>query len=148
MEKYFYPLDSLLDWNRIYGRRGFYQFQCVVPNDNALAITEILDEISRAGQGSFLSVLKTMSNILSPGLISFPRAGVTLALDFPNRGRKTLTLLEKLEAIIVEAEGAIYPAKDAVMSATTFRHCFPKLDKFASYVDPKFSSSFWRRVNP
>ena len=146
--KYFYPLDSLLDWNRIYGRRGFYQFQCVVPFESATAISDLLDEISRSGQGSFLSVLKTMGDSLSPGLISFPRPGVTLALDFPNRGSKTLSLLERLEAMVVEAGGAIYPAKDAVMSATTFRHCFPALDKFSNYIDPEFSSSFWRRVNP
>ena len=146
--KYFYPLDSLMDWNRIYGRPGFYQFQCVVPIDNASAITDMLDEISRSGQGSFLSVLKTMGDILSPGLISFPRPGVTLALDFPNRGAKTVSLLENLEAMVVEAGGAIYPAKDAVMSAKTFRQCFPALDKFSYYIDPKFSSSFWRRVNP
>ena len=118
------------------------------PFDNASAITNMLDEISRSGQGSFLSVLKTMGDILSPGLISFPRPGVTLALDFPNRGAKTVSLLENLEAMVVEAGGAIYPAKDAVMSAKTFRQCFPGLDKFSYYIDPKFSSSFWRRVNP
>lgn len=145
--KFFYPLDALLNWNRIYGRRGFYQFQCVVPFDNSQAITDILGEISRSGQGSFLSVLKTMGDIQSPGMISFPRAGVTLALDFPNLGSKTTRLLNALENRVVEANGAIYPAKDAVMSGAGFRQCYPRFEEFSKYVDPLFSSGFWRRVN-
>lgn len=145
--QYFYPLDSLLNWNRIYGRRGFYQFQCVVPLENSTVIADILGEISRSGQGSFLSVLKTMGDVLSPGMISFPRPGVTLALDFPNRQTKTTDLLGRLESMVVEADGAIYPAKDAVMSGATFRHCYPRHEEFSRYIDPKFSSGFWRRVS-
>lgn len=145
--QYFYPLDSLLNWNRIYGRRGFYQFQCVVPLDNSQVIADVLGEISQSGQGSFLSVLKTMGDILSPGMISFPRPGVTLALDFPNRQAKTLALLSKLESMVVEAGGAIYPAKDAVMSGATFRQCYLRYEEFSKYIDPRFSSGFWRRVN-
>ena len=145
-QKYFYPLDSLSNWNRIYGRRGFYQFQCVVPFANQSAIADILNHISAAGQGSFLSVLKTMGERKSPGLMSFCRPGVTLALDFPNSGSKTLKLLSELESIVVEADGAIYPAKDAVMTADTFRRCFPAIDVFKAHVDSAYSSGFWRRV--
>lgn len=145
--QYFYPLDSLLNWNRIYGRNGFYQFQCVVPFDKQHAITDMLGEISQSGQGSFLSVLKTMGDIQSPGMISFPRAGVTLALDFPNHGDKTTRLLSRLEQVAVEAGGAIYPAKDAVMSGANFRQCYPRFEEFSKYVDPLFSSGFWRRVS-
>lgn len=146
-QKFFYPLDSLLNWNRIYGRRGFYQFQCVVPFSNQSAIAEILKRISTSGQGSFLSVLKTMGDIGSPGMMSFCRPGVTLALDFPNAGNKTRTLLSDLESIVVEANGAIYPAKDAVMSAETFHHSYPAIDEFKQYVDDAYSSGFWRRVS-
>jgi hypothetical protein len=145
-QKYFYPLDSLSNWNRIYGRRGFYQFQCVVPFANQAAIADILNHISASGQGSFLSVLKTMGERKSPGLMSFCRPGVTLALDFPNSGSKTLKLLSELESIVVEADGAIYPAKDAVMTADTFRCCFPAVDVFKAHVDSAYSSGFWRRV--
>lgn len=146
--KFFYPLDSLLEWNRIYGRRGFYQFQCVVPFNNASVITELLSMIRSANQGSFLSVLKTMGDKASPGLMSFCRPGVTLALDFPNGGKKTIGLLRALESIVSEADGAIYPAKDAVMSDTSFRQYYPSVEEFLSFTDPAFSSSFWRRVKP
>jgi FAD/FMN-containing dehydrogenase len=146
-QKYFYPLDSLRNWNRIYGRRGFFQFQCVVPYANQQAIADILGQISASGQGSFLSVLKTMGETKSPGMMSFCRPGVTLALDFPNGGKKTRRLLSDLESIVVEADGAIYPAKDAVMSADTFRQCYPALEEFKQYVDDAYSSGFWRRVN-
>jgi len=144
--KFFYPLDSLLNWNRIYGRKGFYQFQCVVPFDNASVLTEVLTKISKDKQGSFLSVLKTMGSISSPAMLSFCRPGVTLALDFPNRGRRTRKLLATLEKMTMEAGGAIYPAKDAVMSADTFVQSFPGLSDFTRFIDPAYTSSFWQRV--
>ena len=119
----------------------------MVPFARQYAIADILGQISSSGQGSFLSVLKTMGDIKSPGMMSFCRPGVTLALDFPNGGKKTRQLLSNLESIVVEVEGAIYPAKDAVMSADTFRHCYPALEEFRQYVDDSYSSGFWRRVN-
>ncbi len=145
--KFFYPLDSLLNWNRIYGRKGFYQFQCVVPQENTEILTEAFARISAANQGSFLSVLKTMGTITSPALLSFCRPGVTLAIDFPNRGNKTRQLLLALEELVMQAGGAIYPAKDATMSAATFEKSFPKLAEYTQFVDPAFTSSFWQRVN-
>jgi hypothetical protein len=98
-----------------------------------------------AGEASFLSVLKVFGDRPSPGMMSFPRPGVTLALDFPARP-STLDLLERLDHIVVAAGGAVYPAKDARMSPSTFAASFPRVEEFARHVDPAFSSSFWRRV--
>lgn len=142
---FFYPLDAIHRWNRLYGKRGLLQWQCVVPTDSQ-AIRRILEDISRSGEGSFLAVLKTFGNVRSPGLLSFPRPGVTLALDFPNRGTPTFALLDRLDAIVREHLGALYPAKDARMSPETFRAGFPNWEKLAALADPRFSSSFWRRV--
>jgi hypothetical protein len=79
-------------------------------------------------------------------MLSFPRPGITLAIDFANRGPSTLALLEELDGVVGEAGGAVYPAKDARMSAASFRRFFPGWQSFAPHVDPRFSSSFWRRV--
>jgi len=147
-DPFFYPLDKIGHWNRMYGKRGFFQYQCVIPGDNAQhAMTQILQTIADSGQGSFLSVLKMFGNIASPGMLSFPRPGVTLALDFANKGRKTLDLLERLDGITVANDGAVYPAKDARMSADAFQHYYPQWDEFQQHIDPAFSSSFWRRVS-
>lgn len=142
---FFYPLDVVGRWNRLYGTRGLLQWQCVVPSDSQ-AIRRILEDISRSGEGSFLAVLKTFGDVRSPGLLSFPRPGVTLALDFPNRGPRTFALLDRLDGIVREHAGALYPAKDARMSGVTFRAGFPGWEKLAALADPRFSSSFWRRV--
>jgi hypothetical protein len=112
----------------------------------AAALPEMLRLIARSRQGSFLVVLKQFGNLPSLGLLSFPRPGVTLALDFPNRGPPTLQLLEMLDTITRAAGGAVYPAKDARMSARSFQQYFPAWKQFEDYIDPKFSSSFWRRV--
>jgi FAD/FMN-containing dehydrogenase len=144
---YLYPLDRILEWNRVYGPRGFFQYQCVLPPAEApAALAEILQQIARSGQGSFLSVLKQFGDMQSLGMLSFPRPGVTFALDFPNRGASTLALLDCLDDITRGARGAVYPAKDARMSPAAFREYFPAWERFQGYVDPKFSSSFWRRV--
>ena len=146
-QPYFYPLDGIRHWNRAYGPTGFLQYQCVVPHADARAsITELLERIAAAGAGSFLSVLKVFGDVPSPGLMSFPRPGVTLALDFPNRGRPTFELLDALDGVVMAAGGGVYPAKDARMSGAAFRQYFPEWRHFSSYVDPGVSSSFWRRV--
>lgn len=145
---YFYPLDGLLDWNRIYGRRGFFQYQCVLPHAASReGISELLRRIGASGQGSFLAVLKTFGSRPSLGMLSFPRPGATLALDFPNRGEPTQRLFRELDAVVRDAGGALYPAKDARMSAEMFRAGYPQWEIFSKFVDPNFSSSFWRRVN-
>jgi len=146
-EKHLYPLDALLDWNRMYGPKGFYQYQSVVPRAAGLDATALmLEEIRRSGSGSFLAVLKVFGGTRPTGMLSFPRAGVTLALDFPNQGEKTLRLFERLDAIVLEAGGALYPAKDARMSAGMFEAGFPRLSEFLPLRDPGMSSGFSRRV--
>lgn len=146
-DPFFYPLDKIAHWNRLYGKRGFMQYQCVIPPQHAHdAMHEILQTIAASGQGSFLSVLKEFGDIASPGLLSFPRPGVTLALDFSNKGESTLQLLEQLDKITREAHGAVYPAKDARMSSESFTHYFPHWQQFSQYIDPHFRSDFWKRV--
>ena len=146
---YFYPLDAIQNWNRIYGRRGFYQYQCVIPPDQAEAATAaLLDTIAKRGEGSFLAVLKTFGHKPSLGMLSFPRPGTTLALDFPNRGEMTRKLFEALDAIVLEAGGTLYPGKDARMPASLFQAGYPQWEAFSEYVDPNFSSRFWQRVTP
>jgi L-gulonolactone oxidase len=141
---FFHPLDSLGRWNRLYGRRGFLQHQSVVPDREA--VRALLALASASGEGSFLSVLKTFGDLPSPGMLSFPRPGWTLALDLPFRGEKTLEFLDQMDAVVRTHGGAVYPAKDARMSAETFRHGFPRAEEFAAHVDPGFASRFWERV--
>lgn len=146
-DPFFYPLDKIAQWNRMYGAKGFFQYQCVIPTAHAdEAMPRMLQTIAQSGQASFLSVLKVFGDVPSPGMLSFPRPGVTLALDFANRGDKTRALLAQLDAITLAAGGAVYPAKDACMSAQHFQQYYPQWAQFAEYIDPAFSSSFWRRV--
>lgn len=146
---FFYPLDAIRNWNRAYGRAGFYQYQCVVPTSAAdAAVPAMLGEIARSGQGSCLAVLKTFGDRPSPGMLSFPAEGTTLALDFPNRKAETHRLFERLDAIVGEAHGRLYPAKDGRMPAPLFRAGYAALDRFTPHVDPNFKSDFWRRMNP
>lgn len=146
-QKFFYPLDGLLDWNKMYGPRGFYQYQCVIPLPAGVEATaELLRAISDSGQGSFLAVLKLCGELDSPGMLSFPRSGISLALDFPNRGAVLHRLFERLDAIVGAAGGRLYPAKDGRMPAALFRAGYPQWEQFCDYIDPAFSSSFWRRM--
>jgi FAD/FMN-containing dehydrogenase len=147
-DPFFYPLDSIHEWYRLYGKRGFLQYQFVVPYDNVHeSMREILARIRKSGEGSFLTVLKKFGDVKSPGMLSFPRPGLTLALDFAYDGKKTLQLLADLDRIVLQSGGAVYPAKDARMTAESFQGFFPNWKEFAQYIDPKFSSSFWRRVS-
>lgn len=143
-DPFFFPLDAVAGWNRLYGKRGFLQFQCVVPSREA--IRAVLDEAARIGAGSPLTVLKKFGDLPSPGLLSFPRPGFTVAIDLANQGEETFARFARLEQAAMEAGGALYPAKDARMSAQTFARSYPRLAEFSPHVDPAFSSSFWRRV--
>ena len=144
---FFYPLDALLEWNRIYGPKGFYQYQCVVPPERALPATRaLLEAIAASGMGSFLAVLKQFGTPASRGMLSFPAPGTTLALDFPNQGPRLHALFAQLDRIVLDAGGRLYPAKDGRMSAAVFKAGYPRWTEFASYVDPRFDSGFWRRV--
>jgi FAD/FMN-containing dehydrogenase len=144
---FFYPLDSIGNWNRLYGPRGFYQYQCVIPEAASREGTvALLRSIARSGQGSFLAVLKVFGDLESPGMLSFPCKGVTLALDFPNRGAALERLFIELDAIVRETGGRLYPAKDGRMPGELFRAGFPRWREFSRFIDPRCSSSFWRRV--
>jgi FAD/FMN-containing dehydrogenase len=144
---FFYPLDNLLEWNRIYGPRGFFQYQCVVPRQvGGDAIREMLKETARSGDGSFLATLKTFGNRQSVGMLSFPQPGATLALDFPNKEQHSLKLFERLDAIVREAGGRLYLAKDARMSRSLFEAGYPRFAEFLQYRDPKISSALSRRL--
>jgi len=144
---FFFPLDAVGDWTRLYGPGGFLQYQCVVPDAPAGGpIRSIFERISRSDEPACLGVLKRFGAAQSPGWLSFPREGITLAVDFPYRGTRTLKLLDELDAVVREAGGAVYPAKDARMSAASFAAFFPAAPRLEAQRDPKFSSSFWRRV--
>lgn len=147
LEQFFYPLDSVLHWNRMYGKGGFQQYQCVVPRQHSREVIKaVLIEIAKSGTGSFLAVLKQFGNIDSPGLLSFPMPGATLALDFPQNEPKISSLFDKLDALVHEAGGRLYPAKDAHMSASNFRQAYPAWERVESLRDPYLLSRFWRRV--
>ncbi len=144
---FFYPLDQVKNWNRLYGRAGLYQHQSVIPEANARETIALMLEATRqAGQNSFLTVLKRFGAIASPGLLSFPRAGYTLTLDFPNRGQKTLSLLEQLDRMTIEAGGRVNPYKDQRMSAAVFKSGFPQWKQLEERRDPMFNSNFWART--
>ncbi len=146
-QSYFFPLDGVNDWNRLYGPRGLFQHQSVVPFEAAReALPRLLAETHKAGQASFLTVLKRFGDVKSPGLLSFPRPGYTLTLDFPNRGERTLNLLSELDAIVLDAGGAVNPYKDARMPAHMFEASFPNWRTLESQRDQAFVSDFWRRT--
>ncbi|MGD0213696.1 MAG: FAD-binding oxidoreductase [Terriglobales bacterium] len=145
-DSFFYPLDSVRQWNLLYGRQGFLQYQCVIPDTNVEAFEELLDRIARSGMGSFLGVVKQFGAAPPAGMLSFPRPGLTIALDFAMRGERTLKLMQSLDEIVQKSGGALYPAKDARMSPALFEASYPRWRSFVPYIDPKMSSSFWRRV--
>jgi decaprenylphospho-beta-D-ribofuranose 2-oxidase len=127
-DSFFYPLDSILGWNRIYGKSGFAQFQCVIPLDRAReGLESLLHAISATGAGSFLAVLKRFGP--QESAFSFPMAGYTLALDFPINPQ-TLSLLETLDQITVAHQGRFYLAKDARMTSGTLRAADGRVEDF------------------
>jgi len=151
-EKFLYPLDALHDWNRIYGRRGFYQFQNVVPfAAGAVALRELLEVIAGSRRASFLAVLKRLGpGIGQSGPLSFPMEGFTLALDFP-AGHGIAELYAQLEAITVHHGGRIYLAKDALLSAANFAKMYPRWRDFSTTlaeIDPqkRLQSDMSRRL--
>lgn len=147
-EPFFYPLDSLLQWNRMYGKSGLLQFQCVLPweAEQQMGITQILKAITASGLASFLAVIKVFGDVPSPGMMSFPAPGITLALDFPIRREVSFDLLDRLANITMDHGGRMYPAKDARMTAEQFQSFYPQWRNFARYIDPAFDSAFWQRV--
>jgi decaprenylphospho-beta-D-ribofuranose 2-oxidase len=141
-DSYFYPLDAVLGWNRIYGRKGFAQFQCALPLDRSEAgLTALLVEIAKAGSGSFLAVLKRFGK--QESAFSFPMEGYTLALDFPVTP-KTLALLERLDQITIEHGGRFYLAKDSRMTGATLRASDPRAADFQAHRDSQGLTSRFR----
>lgn len=150
-DPFFYPLDAIADWNRMYGRSGFVQYQAVFPTATSLAgLTALLERLSRVRLASFLAVLKSMGDG-GQGLLAFPLRGYTLALDIPVRGPELTPLLRELDQLVLRHGGRLYLAKDSAMSAETFAAMYPGLRQFQEIkrrVDPEgvFSSSMARRL--
>ncbi|MDV6224913.1 FAD-binding oxidoreductase [Nitratireductor aquimarinus] len=146
-ESYFFPLDAVRHWNRLYGPRGLLQHQSVVPFGAAReTIPAMLAAAREAGQASFLTVLKRFGDVASPGMLSFPRPGYTLTLDFSNAGAATDALFERLDRMTFEAGGAVNPYKDARMGPALFEASFPHWRDLEALRDPAFLSDFWRRT--
>ncbi len=149
---FFYPLDALREWNRIYGRRGFHQFQNVVPFETGTAaLRELLEVIAGSRRASFLAVLKRLGPAArEAGPLSFPRAGYTLALDFP-AGAGIEALYARLVAITLRHGGRVYLAKDALLGVDAFREMYPRWGAFRDLLaalDParKMQSDMSRRL--
>ncbi|MEO6367371.1 MAG: FAD-binding oxidoreductase [Steroidobacteraceae bacterium] len=151
LDPYFYPLDALTDWNRIYGRQGFVQYQCVLPLAASRdGMQQLLAAITSVGGASFLAVLKRMGG-QSFGMLSFPMQGYTLALDFPVNSTN-LALLDRLDAITVAHGGRVYLTKDARATASTVAAGYPSLQAFQALrqkhgLDRRFSSLLSRRLS-
>lgn len=150
VDPYFYPLDAIGDWNRIYGRGGFVQYQCVLPLASSEAgYTRILAEIAAVGQASFLAVLKRFGR-QSFGMLSFPIEGYTLALDFPATAIN-LALLDRIDAIMLDHGGRLYLAKDARAAPATIAAGYLRLEEFRAVrrrygLDTRFSSLLSQRL--
>jgi FAD/FMN-containing dehydrogenase len=144
---FLYPLDGVQHWNRMYGPKGFFQYQAVMPHDVRLDATqEMLAAIRRSAEGSFLAVLKTFGDPPAAGMLSFPMRGVTLALDFRNAGERTQALFERLDAIVAASGGRIYLAKDARSPRSLFERGYAAHREFVAFRDPGISSAMSRRL--
>lgn len=149
-EPFFFPLDRLRDWNLAYGRRGFVQHQCVLPEAaSAAGLPALMKEMERAGLGAHLAVLKLFGSG-SEAPLSFPMRGYTLALDLPMR-RETPALLEALDAVAHDHGGRVYLAKDAHSAPQRFRQGYPQADAFTAVragvgSAPKFTSALAQRL--
>lgn len=144
---FLFPLDAHAGWPRLYGAEGFLQYQCRFPAETSQEGLERLLSLLAASQlRPYLLVVKQFGSREPDGILSFPREGWTVAMDFPLRDNGLPGLLQRMDRIVVELGGSLYPAKDPRMSATLFRHSFPRLEEFRRHLDPKFASDFWRRV--
>ncbi|MBA2379629.1 MAG: FAD-binding oxidoreductase [Blastocatellia bacterium] len=125
-DPFFYPLDGIRNWNRIYGRPGFVQYQFVVPKAvSQAAIDEVLGRVAASGEGSFLAVLKLFGKANVDAIMSFPMEGYTLALDF-RVSDEVFKLLDELDAVVADAGGRIYLAKDARMKPEIFHRTYAR----------------------
>lgn len=139
-DTFFYPLDGLLNWNRIYGNNGFAQFQCIIPlSKSKQGIFELLECISKSKSTSYLAVLKRFGKDKS--FFSFPMEGYSLALDFPINN-KNLKLMKALDEITIKHEGRFYLAKDSRMKKETFQKSDKRIKDFKRYRKGKSKNSF------
>ena len=151
LDSYFYPLDSLRNWNRIYGKRGFIQYQALFPPETSRrGLVQLLESLASSRKASFLAVLKA-TGAANQGMLSFPFPGHTLALDLPNNGTDLINYVRQLDKIVLEHGGRLYLAKDATTSAATLRRMYSRLGEFQrvkARIDPqnKFASSLARRL--
>lgn len=149
-DQYFFPLDSVSQWNRIYGKQGFVQYQATFPHHRLDGLRKLLARLSGASRASFLAVLKRFGSP-GQGMLSYPFEGFTLSLDIPMRSG-LVEFLEELDALVLEHEGRLYLAKDAVMAPETFHAMYPRKDEFLAVkrrIDPDglFASRMARRLN-
>jgi len=150
LRRFLFPLDALRHWNRMYGKRGFRQFQCVLPEaEAATGIRKLLDTVTLSRAASFLAVLKTLGRD-GKGCLSFPMRGVTLAVDFPNRPDAP-DLLHRLERVTLDHGGRVYLAKDSALTPEAFRQMYPRLPELRrtlAEIDPqgRFQSDMARRL--
>jgi FAD/FMN-containing dehydrogenase len=129
LQNFFFPLDSISNWNKIYGKKGFVQYQCVLPLQNSEAgLTEILNKIQSSGHGSFLAVLKRMG-AENKNLLSFPMSGYTLALDF-KANKNVFKLLNELDQIVLAHHGRIYLCKDSRTDPKHLELYYPQMNEF------------------
>ncbi|MFJ8336737.1 FAD-dependent oxidoreductase [Streptomyces sp. NPDC094437] len=144
---YLYQMDSLGDWNRLLGRRGFYQYHFLLPAAAVrTGLPRLLDAVRRSDNLVVLAILKRYGPATAPGMMSFPFHGLGGAFDFVNRGGRTLRLFHELDVLLAELGGRVYLAKDSALDPDRFRLMYPQWTAFSEFVDPRFSSSLWRRV--
>lgn len=140
---FLYPLDAIANWNVLYGKKGFFQFQCVIPDAYAQSgIAAIIEYVSKQTQKPYLTVLKTLGSN-GVGLMSFPCSGLTLAMDFPNNGDVTKALFNALAGITLQHHGKIYLAKDACLTTPQFEKMYPNLSTFRSVINEIDKKRLW-----
>lgn len=150
IDHFFYPLDAINNWNRIYGKNGFTQYQFILPKEKSFeGLKEILGVIAASGKGSFLAVLKLYGKA-NDNFISFPMEGYSLALDF-KIDKDLFPLLDKIDEIVLKHSGRVYLAKDVRVSKETFEKGYPYIEKFRALrkqygMDKKFNSIQSKRV--
>lgn len=147
LQTFFHPLDAVASWNKVYGPRGFFQYQCVIPHEGGEhCLNTIFNTFDTWKVPIYLAVLKHFGPSRSHGMLSFPMEGITVALDLPNTGEAALRAMDACDQIVHANGGRVYLAKDARLSSEMFHRMYPNVERFINYVDPKMSSMMWKRI--